>query len=225
VAGDERELASTLDVLAWSLFFNGHSDRSLEAFEQSVELWQKLGDESGETRALAGVCQVLVAQGDTERADVLSRELLDMSRRHRDTRSEHFAIHFLADCALMRSDFDEAEARYRESLRAALALGDVLETSLEVQGVAMAAAGKGELSRSARLGGAVEALWEARGIAVDVPFWNALLEQHIGSARRQLGAEGEASWAEGRATAFDDAVELALAEPVGEPEAPPPSST
>jgi predicted ATPase/class 3 adenylate cyclase len=225
VVGDERELAGTLDVFAWSLFFNGHGDRSLEAFEQSVELWQRLGDEGGETRALAGVCQALVAQGDTERADVLSRKLLEMSRRRRDTRSEHFAIHFLADCALMQSDYDVAEVRYRESLLAALPLGDVLETSLEVQGVAMAAAGKGDLSRSARLGGAVEALWEARGIVVDVPFWNRLLEQHIGSARKQLGAEGEAIWAEGRATAFDDAVELALAEPVGEPQAPPPSST
>lgn len=113
----------------------------------------------------------------------------------------------------MRFDYDEADARYRDSLRAALALGDVLKTSLEVQGVGMAAAGKGELARAARLAGAVEALWESLGIAVEVPFWEALLERHIGSARKELGTEGEAIWEEGRALAFDDAVEHALAQP------------
>jgi predicted ATPase/class 3 adenylate cyclase len=225
IVGDEAELANTHDTFAWSLFFVGKIDQSLALFEESLALRQKLGDEGGETRALTGVCQVLVAEGEVERAETLSRELLEMSRRHADTRSEHFAIHFLADCALMRSDYAEAEARYRESLLAALALGDVLETSLEVQGVAMAAAGNGDPSLSARLGGAVEALWESHGIAVDVPFWNALLDRHIGAARKQLGAEGDAIWAEGRATAFDDAVELALAAQVGEPQAPPPSPT
>jgi hypothetical protein len=61
------------------------------------------------------------------------------------------------------------------------------------------------------LAAAVEALWESHGIVVDVPFWKALLERHIGSARTALGAEGEAIWAEGRALPLDEAVELALA--------------
>jgi ATP/maltotriose-dependent transcriptional regulator MalT len=159
-----------------------------------------------------GVCQFLVAQGNVDRAERLSSDLLVLSQRDGDTRSEHFAVHFLADCALMRHDYDAAEERYRESLRAAVALGDTVETSIEVQGVAMALAGQGDLTRAARLAAAVEALWESHGIVVDVPFWNALLERHIGSARKELGAEAEAIWAEGRKMAFDEAVELALAD-------------
>ncbi len=210
--GDQSELAAALDAFGWSMFFAGENDRSLEAFEQTVDLRRQLQDEWGETRALTGVCQILVAKGEVERANALSRELLDRSRRHGDTRSEHFALHFLADCALLDLQFDEAETRYRESLRAARALGDVLETSLEVQGMAMAAAGKGELVRAVRLGGAVEALWESLGIVVDVPFWTALLDRHIRAARQELGPQGDALWAEGRELEFDDAVEFALSE-------------
>jgi hypothetical protein len=63
------------------------------------------------------------------------------------------------------------------------------------------------------LGGAIEAAWEEREIAVSVPFWDALLARHIGAARERLGARGDAIWAEGRSLSFDEAVELALTEP------------
>jgi predicted ATPase/class 3 adenylate cyclase len=208
--GDEGELASTLDALGWALFFMGINDRGLAAFEQSLEIRRRSGDERGETRALVGVCQFLVAQGDVERAESLSSDLLALSQRDGDVRSEHFAVHFVADSALMRHDYDAAEERYRESLRAAVVLGDTVETSIEVQGVAMALAGQGDLARAARLAAAVEALWESHGIVVDVPFWTTLMDRHIGGARRQLGPEAEAIWKEGRGLAFDDAVSLAL---------------
>ena len=128
-----------------------------------------------------------------------------------DPRTEHFAFHFLADCALIRGDVEEAGKRYRESLRAALPLGDVIEMSAEVQGLAMAAAGTGDPHRALRLAGSVEALWESLGASLSVAFWDALLEKYIGGAREALGAGADAVWAEGRALAFEDAVDLALA--------------
>jgi hypothetical protein len=149
-----------------------------------------------------------VALGDTEEAESLARELFE--RAHGDPRTEHYAFHFLADCALIRGDPAEAENLYRESLRAALPLGDVIETSFEVHGVAMAAAGLGDAERALRLAGAVEALHESLGTSFHVAFWDALLERYLGPAREQLGVEGDAVRAEGRALAFDDAVTIAL---------------
>jgi tetratricopeptide (TPR) repeat protein len=207
--GDRNELASALDGLGWLLVYDAKDNSgSLDAFEQSLELRRELADRPGETRALVGVCQVLVALGDVERAESLSRDLLEMAGG--DPRTEHFAFHFLADCALIRGDAEEAEKRYRESLQAALPLGDVIETSFEVQGVAMAAAGAGNPHRALRLAGSVEALWESLGASISVAFWDALLERYIGGARERLGADADAVWSEGRAIAFEDAVELAL---------------
>jgi hypothetical protein len=137
--------------------------------------------------------------------------LLELARG--DPRTVHFAFHFLADCALIRGDAEEAEKRYRESLKAALPLGDVIETSFEVQGVAMAAAGAGDPRRALLLAGSVEAHLESLGTSISVPFWDALLERYLGAARERLGPNADAVWGEGRALTFEDAVELARNRP------------
>jgi len=206
---ERRELAAALDALGWLLVYDAGDDAgALEAFEESLAVSRALHDALGEARALAGVCQVLVALGDVARAEPLSRELLELARG--DPRSEHFAYHFLADCALIRGDAEEALQRYRESLRAALPLGDPVETSFEVEGVAMSLAGLGEPRRALRLAAAAEALRESLGIAFHVAFWDALLDRYLGAARAQV-PDGDEMWAQGRATVFDDAVALALA--------------
>jgi predicted ATPase/class 3 adenylate cyclase len=207
--GDLGELAAALDSLGWPLVYDADDNpRSLEAFEQSLELHRKLGDAAGATRALVGIAQVLVAMGETERAEAISLDLLD--RAAGDVRTEHFAYHFLADCALIRGDTEEAGTRYRQSLRAAIPLGDVVETSFEVQGVAMSQAGGGDPRRAVTLASSVEALWESLGVSISVAFWDALLERYLAPARASLGDELDSVRAEGRALAFDDAVELAL---------------
>ena len=208
----ETEVAAALDLLGWSLFHfltAGRDEESLEAFEESLAIWRQLGDSSGERRGLVGVCQMLVAMGEVERAEPLSLELLELSRG-RDLRSEHFAHHYLADCALIRGDCALAEERYRESLRAALPLGDVVETTFEVQGVAMALAGQGDRERGVRLAAAAATVLAELGVQVSIAFWDALLERYIGSAREELGATGDAAWEEGRQLSFDAAVEQAL---------------
>ena len=90
------------------------------------------------------------------------------------------------------------------------AANHMIETSLEVQGVAMAAAGAGDPHRALLLGGSVEALWESLGTSLSVAFWDALLGRYIGDARQHLGADADAVWSEGRAMAFDEAIDLAL---------------
>jgi predicted ATPase/class 3 adenylate cyclase len=209
--GDLDELASALDSLGWPLVYDAADNpRALEAFEESLELRRQLGDAAGVTRALVGIAQVLVAIGDTERAETISLDLLD--RADGDLRTEHFAYHFLADCALIRGDPEEAGLRYRESLQAALPLGDVVETSFEVQGVAMSEAGAGSPRRAVVLAESVEALRESLGLSISIAFWDALLERYLAPARKSLGEEYDAVRAEGRALAFDEAVRLALSD-------------
>jgi predicted ATPase/class 3 adenylate cyclase len=208
--GDLDEVASAHGTLGWLLILDaGDDEQALQAFQQGVAIRRQLGDDGGEVRALVGVAQTLVALHETEQAEAISRELL--VRGAGDPRTEHFAYHFLADCSLVRGETEEAEERYRESLRAAIPLGDVVETSFEVQGVAMAAAGNGDPERALRLAGAVDGLMDSLGISLHVAFWDGLLERYLDPAREQLGARADAVWAEGRALDFDDAVELALA--------------
>jgi predicted ATPase/class 3 adenylate cyclase len=207
--GDARETAAALDALGWLVFYDATDDgASLAAFEAAWSIWQELGDELGQTRALLGQCQVFVSLGQIDRAEPLSRELL--GRAGDDVRTRHLAHHFLADCSLIRGDCEEAEARYRDSLRAAIELGDVIETSLEVQGLAMAKAGHGESVQAIELNAAVEALWRSLGVSFAVKFWDALLERYLGAARAALGAHADAVHARGLELPFEEAVALAL---------------
>jgi hypothetical protein len=146
--------------------------------------------------------------GETERAEAIAHDLLD--RAAGDARTEHFAYHFLADCALIRGDSEEAGTRYRQSLRAAIPLGDLVETSFEVQGVAMSEAAAGNPQHALVLAASVEALWESLGVSFSIGFWDALLERYLAPASASLGDEYSAIRAEGRALPFDDAVEPAL---------------
>ena len=57
---------------------------------------------------------------------------------------------------------------------------------------------------------AVDALWESLGLSISIAFWDAPLEQYLAPARASLGDESERARVEGRALAFEDAVELAL---------------
>ena len=148
--GNVGELASALETLGWVLFVVGDNLPGLAAFEESLELRRTSGDAVGEVRSLIGVCQMLVAQGEVDRAEPLSRQLLELAHGQADVRAEHYAYHFLGDCALIGGDYAEAEDRYKASLRAAVPLGSLLASSFEVQGVAMSAAGKGEWARGVR---------------------------------------------------------------------------
>jgi predicted ATPase/class 3 adenylate cyclase len=206
--GDREETAGALEALGWLFFYDaGDDSASLAAFEQARSIRQALRDRAGETRALVGVCQVLVAL-DEARAETLAQELLE--RAEDDLRTRHFAIHFLADCSLIRGDCAQAEERYRESLRAALALGDLFEASIEVQGLAMAKAGQGDSAPALELAAAVEALWRSLGTDLHVGFWDKLLERYLAPARLALGPDAETARTRGLALSFEEAVARAL---------------
>ena len=143
---------------------------------------------------------------EVQRAEALSHELLERGKD--DVRTRRFAIHFFADCWFIRGDCAGAEERYRESLRAALELGDVVETSVEVQGVAMAKAGQGDWARALELAASVQALWRSLGTDLHIAFWDRLLERYLGHARAALGTDADAVWTQGLGLAFDDAVAL-----------------
>ena len=209
--GEPVEAALAHEALGWTLFAAGEDTESLQAFENALALQREHGTPLLVNRALVGVCQDLVALGDIEAAEPRAHELLELARREEDVRSDHFAHHFLADCALIQGDYITADDRYRRSLLAALPLGDAIETSFEIQGLAMAAAGLGRPERALALGGAASRIWMETGADISVPFWNGLLDRFLGLARESLAAdEAEGAWEAGRALSFERAIEEAL---------------
>jgi predicted ATPase/class 3 adenylate cyclase len=208
----EMDVALTFYDLGWGHFFGGDDERARLRLEESLAIHQRLGDPLLTNRAQLGLLQVLVSLGDTESVKRLAPEALAISQSLRDGWSEHFAHHFLGDCAVIEGDVAEAEKRYRLSLEAAWQSGDQAESSVELQGMAMAAAGKGNAVRALRLAGAADATLRGRlGVLHMPPFWTALVDRHVALAREHLGpTDADAAWTAGTRLSLQSAVDEAL---------------
>ena len=208
----EVEVGLVLHDMGWGHFFAGEDDLARERLEASLAIHQSREDALLTNRAQLGLLQVLVSIGDVETVKRIGPEALATSQALGDRWSEHFAHHFLGDCAVIEGDVPEAERRYRLSLEAAWQTGDQVETCYELQGMAMAAAGSGDAVRALRLASAAEANIRHLGVEHIPPFWVALVDRHVAMARAALDQDAaDAAWEAGSTLSLRMAVDEALA--------------
>ncbi|HUR97057.1 MAG TPA: tetratricopeptide repeat protein, partial [Pyrinomonadaceae bacterium] len=209
--GDTPEVALVLERIGWGQFASGKDEDACASFEECLRMQTAIGDPILINRANVGLAQVLVALGRTGEARPMASGIIEFSKAHADKRNEHFGWHYLADCALIDGDCDESLKLYQRSLALAAEIGDRIETSFEVQGVAMSLAGLGNFEAAGILEAAVDAEMKRLGADFHVPFWDALLEKYLGSARDQLGPEArESARSRGTLMTFEDAVAMGL---------------
>ena len=165
--GREQEIALGLHHLGWAHSSVGDLHTAREYMERSLELQKKLGRPFLVNRAQLGLLQILIGLGDVQTVRRLAPEALELARRLGDLPAEGWSYHFLADCALLEEDFVGAEEEYRRGLDIARRTGDEAQVSYELQGVAMAAAGREDARRALRMGGAAEARLRALGVGAD----------------------------------------------------------
>ena len=209
--GDETELAIARDYLGWALYTCGEKSQALQVFEQNLELARRLGHQALVSSSLAGVCQLFLANGEFERAEPLALELHASTRESEDVSCMVSADHYLSDCAMLRGDYALAEQHRLSAFRTTLVIGDVAQQTIEVLGLAFAAAGLGRDDDALRLEGAVDAKWKELGVTHAPPLSEAYRERELGPARARLGeARATAAFDEGRAMTWDQAIEFAL---------------
>ena len=200
--GDESELLGTRNELGMVLYRGGDSPQALKVYEQNLQLARSLGQRSLVATSLAGVCQLLLATGQFERAEPLAEELQD--------------DHYLADCAMHRRDYTLAARHYSRHLELWIRDGDVVGQTFEVLGFAMALAGLGRDEDALRLEGAIDATWEELGVAVRPRVVETWRERDLGGARARLGEpRASAVFEEGRKMRWDQAVGLVRGEELG----------
>jgi non-specific serine/threonine protein kinase len=209
--GDLKEVGSALEGIGWAQIIGGEDEAALATFEECLALQRKEGDPVLINRAMVALAQVLVALHRVSEARPMASEIVAYSKAHDDRRSLHSGCHFLADCALIEGRCEESLGLYSDSLAHAQAIGDRLEMSFEVQGVAMSLAGLGDYENALLLAASAKAEWERIGVDLHIRFWDALLDRYLGAAREALGADvSERAWQEGNRLPFDTAVARAL---------------
>ena len=208
---EDTEWTAAREGLGWALYSEGERSRALELFEENLELARHFGHQALVSRSLAGVCQLLVATGKFERAEPLALELYGSTRDSEDVWCMPSADHYLADCAMHRRDYNLAKQHRLSALETVLTIGDVMQQTIEILGLAFTAAGLGRDEDALRLEGAVDAKWNELGVPHAPPLSEAWRERDLGAARARLGEpRASAAFDEGRAMTWDQAVELAL---------------
>jgi predicted ATPase len=210
-AGDETELAATRDMLGWAHYMRADKSSARQVFEENLEHARRLGHRALVNRSIAGVCQLLVATGEFERAEPLARELHAATRDGEDVSTMISGNHYLADCAMHRRDYALAEQHRLSALETVLTIGDVMQQTIEILGLAFTAAGLGRDEDALRLEGAVASKWIELGVSHAPPLSETWRERDLGPARARLGKErADAAFAEGGAMTWDQAVAFAL---------------
>lgn len=201
--GDEAELIATRNELAMVLYRGGDTTQGLETYEQNLELARALGEQWLIDFALSGVCQLLLATGQFERAEPLAQELQ--------------SDHYLADCAMHRRDYAVAARHYLLELEGWLLAGDRIGQTFEVLGFAMAIAGLERDEDALRLEAAIDAEWAELGVIARPRVLETWRQRDLGAARSRLGEPRATSASEqGRTMTWEQAIELALANKPGE---------
>jgi predicted ATPase/DNA-binding SARP family transcriptional activator len=208
--GDAEGEVLALREISINEMHRGRTREGRAAAEEAMRVCERVTDVGVVNRARNALCQLLVAEGDVEAAEELATVILETSAES-DIVARRGAMHFLADCGLISGDFDLALERYLAAVDVNWSIGERAQTLIELQGVAMSAAGRGDARAALQLGAATDRLLDALGVVVtsDDSWWRRLVVRHLSAARTQLGDGAEEAWREGESLTSAGAVALA----------------
>lgn len=146
----------------------GDYDRAAELCEQSLALWEELGDAGGMARALLSLGTIASEQGDLERAMELSERAAELYREAGDERGHALAVSNLSGIALESGDYSRASALGAEAY-------SLLESLEDSEGMAMALVNQGLVALSEHEHErALELLRRALRLLAELEFKDAL---------------------------------------------------
>ncbi|MCL5951175.1 MAG: LuxR C-terminal-related transcriptional regulator [Chloroflexi bacterium] len=221
--GDKRWKSILENDLAMFVFFRkGNNARARRLLEENVSYFRETKDRMHVCFALGHLARVLRVEGDHERGKECYREELGIARELGSKLLLVAPTNSLGFCALQDGDLQTARSYFMESLELGQAMDDRANTYSPLVGLGCIAVAKNQLSPAVQIFGAVDHLLGGLpfGIEPGKPAGNqpnrAIYEGYLITARQQLG-EGAliTAWNEGRTLSLEQAILLAMEEPLG----------
>jgi predicted ATPase/class 3 adenylate cyclase len=191
----------------------GDEATTLAVVDEIIETARRSGNPMALAFAALNAGRGLGHTGHLDEARTWFSEALARFDEIGDRRMMLVARSDLAHVLRANGALDEAEERYRETLREWHHLGHRGAIAHQLESMAFLAQARAEPLLAARMLGAAEALRE-QADSVMLDFERASYEPMVASVRAALDdADFEAAWADGRSLNADDAVALALGRP------------
>ena len=185
--------------------------------EESLTIDRELGDRSGIAISLNNLGDYACEQGDFLAARELYEESLDIKRKLGNRSGIAITLNGLGNVLAEQGDYPAARALYEESLSIRRDLGDRRGIAYALEGLAAVAATLDSALRSIRIWGAAERLREEIGAPLP-PNERPRHDRRLAAVRAALSdsAAFDRAWREGRTLTVEQAITLALQQPVAQ---------
>jgi len=214
--GDRWGIARSMTNLGNVAWEQGDYPSARALHEESLAIMRQLGDRRVIAASLLNLGVVAYAQDDYPAAGALYEESLAIMRELGDGSGIARLLTNLGNLVSDQGDFASAQALYQESVAVGRELGDRRGIADSLAGLATPVAALGSSLRAARIWGAAERLREEIGSPL---LERPRYDQRVAAARAALGDDSafDRAWQEGRAVTLEQAIGLALNEPVERP--------
>jgi predicted ATPase/class 3 adenylate cyclase len=227
--GDKREIANALYNRSYAdmVHVMGGEIDDLDdlpgkgMLNEALELYQELGDKSGEGNILWGLGSIAYFSADAAESEGWYRRSLELHRESGNRTMEAWSLHMLASAQNGQRQFAAADETGRHALRHFHESGDVSGVILVLDDLSISALGLGDEARSGQLWGAARHLQMSTGTAL--ADYVEQIGQLFGVAtpKQALPEDRLATLsAAGAAMSLDQVVAYALASPDGAPPGP-----
>ncbi len=148
---ENRSYAAVLDRLAYLRFQLGDYPESRRLYNESLRIWQDLGERSGEARTLHALGTLAQTSGDYPEARRLYNESLKISQDLGERSYEAGTLHNLGSLAEASGDYPEARRLYNESLKIRQDLGERSGEARTLHNLGILAQASGDYPEARRL--------------------------------------------------------------------------
>jgi len=213
-AAQPVQLANSLAMASIAESMAGDSESAMRLLAQADSLAAELDDVPAKVGVLQARALSALFQGDAATLKLVSTEGARLSRQVGDLYALHMMNLNLGGAALLSGDLEESKERYRESLRIAHRIDDRIGQYYLLAALGHHAAVAGQAKVAAQLLGASDKIRIGAG-ATPMPAMSPIITQAREVATAALGAPRfEAELEAGKDLSRDDAVSMALGEPV-----------
>jgi tetratricopeptide (TPR) repeat protein len=211
---DHQAITSLLGNLGALALLARNIDQAFAYHREAIALSRRIDDFGGTTRGLINYAGALYESGDYSEAASIFEESLERCRRTGDRMAESVVLYNLGKIAELRDDPALTETRFAESLALFHAARNLPGVAACLERIATLISLRGDVPRAIRLFGAADTIRTTTGAARE-SVDHGEYERELAAARNRLNEDDFARiWSEGAGLSVDDAVVLALGNPV-----------
>ncbi|MDZ8186019.1 MAG: tetratricopeptide repeat protein [Nostoc sp. ChiSLP02] len=150
-AEDEQELASIYHHFGMLKADKGEMDEAIALYDQSLELWERIGDVQGKAATLQELGRIYANKGEVDEAIALYDQSLELWERIGDVQGKAATLHNLGYIYANKGEVDQAIALYNQSLEIEECIGNVQGKATTLHNLGYIYTDKGEVDQAIAL--------------------------------------------------------------------------